>query len=189
MRGCPVSGWMHHYDPKTHRCRCGRWERGFKPKLEPVRPRDECQICERVQAIDVSGNMVHHGYERPGIGFIQGDCFGVSHKPYPAIDALLKYLKLIESRIETLTHQLEILPTVSQLSYDYTVGYGKNLEEIVVNVDRGDDEKFVFEHKVTIPSFEELQRRQTTRLTSSIKNLQGEWSRVRARIEKTQEHE
>jgi hypothetical protein len=27
-------------------------------------------------------HMVHHGYQRPGHGYIVGDCFGVGHQPY-----------------------------------------------------------------------------------------------------------
>lgn len=38
-----------------------------------------CPVCER--AIKVrDGLLVHHGYQRPGHGYIVGDCFGV-HKP------------------------------------------------------------------------------------------------------------
>lgn len=58
----------------------------------------ECQICEGRQCVRWSNAthtekvMVHHGYQRPGIGFIVGDCFGVDRKPYPATDALAEYL-------------------------------------------------------------------------------------------------
>jgi hypothetical protein len=42
----------------------------------------QCQFCERSQKIDRHRNMVHHGYERPGTGWIEGDCPGVGFPPY-----------------------------------------------------------------------------------------------------------
>lgn len=39
-----------------------------------------CPICER--DIKVRTGLVHHGYERPGVGFIIGDCPGVGNPPY-----------------------------------------------------------------------------------------------------------
>lgn len=47
----------------------------------------ECQVCARVQATK-GGVLVHHGYKRPGVGEIVGDCYGVGHAPFPAHDAL-----------------------------------------------------------------------------------------------------
>ncbi len=84
--------YMHNFDRETHRCkRCGRWEAGFAPKRQSTKPRAECQICEHEMALDAAGNLGHHGYKRPGVGFIVGDCPGVGHKPYPATDALESY--------------------------------------------------------------------------------------------------
>lgn len=40
-----------------------------------------CPVCQR--QIKVRGGLlVHHGYERPGIGAIVGDCFGVNRPPH-----------------------------------------------------------------------------------------------------------
>ncbi len=47
-----------------------------------------CPICDRLQKLEKkrtrSGHpvMVHHGYKRPGTGYIYGDCFGVGYPPY-----------------------------------------------------------------------------------------------------------
>jgi len=70
--------------------------------VEPVKnkkPRAECQICCREQALDKSGRMVNHGYKRPGYGFIIGNCFGVGYEPYPKTDALEAWKKELD-RIE-----------------------------------------------------------------------------------------
>ncbi len=39
-----------------------------------------CPICQR--DIKVRTGLVHHGYERPGVGYIIGDCPGVGYPPY-----------------------------------------------------------------------------------------------------------
>lgn len=41
-----------------------------------------CPVCEAQQKVTPGGTMVHHGYRRPGTGFIHGDCPGVRHKAY-----------------------------------------------------------------------------------------------------------
>jgi len=48
-----------------------------------------CQICEGDQKLH-AGGMVHHGYRRPGDGFIHGDCPGVGHVPYEVSCDLVK---------------------------------------------------------------------------------------------------
>ena len=40
-----------------------------------------CPVCERQIKVR-SGLLVHHGYERPGKGYIVGDCPGVGYEPY-----------------------------------------------------------------------------------------------------------
>lgn len=40
-----------------------------------------CPVCSRdIKVRD--GKLVHHGYERPGHGYIEGDCFGVGYEPH-----------------------------------------------------------------------------------------------------------
>lgn len=53
-----------------------------------------CQICEGDQKLH-DGRMVHHGYSRPGDGFIHGDCPGVSAPPYETSCDLLKTVKAL----------------------------------------------------------------------------------------------
>lgn len=51
-----------------------------------------CQFCERDQKLH-KRTMVHHGYERPGDGWIHGDCPGVKCAPYElSCDDLKAYL-------------------------------------------------------------------------------------------------
>jgi hypothetical protein len=61
-----------------------------------------CQICERDQKLK-QGNMVHHGYRRPGWGHISGDCPGVKSPPYEvSCDLLKSYKASVEERLGNL---------------------------------------------------------------------------------------
>jgi hypothetical protein len=40
-----------------------------------------CQACFGSFALK-GGRMVHHGYKRPGVGYLLGSCKGVGHEPY-----------------------------------------------------------------------------------------------------------
>lgn len=48
------------------------------------RARGTCQICQRVQALKTTRSLtlVLHGYERPGFGYILGNCQGTGVLPY-----------------------------------------------------------------------------------------------------------
>lgn len=56
-----------------------------------------CPVCQRDIKVR-SGLLVHHGYQRPGVGYIIGDCPGVGYEPYEtgtgAADAYLKDIVL-----------------------------------------------------------------------------------------------
>ena len=194
-RGCPATGRMFHYfDKATHQCKCGRWERGFKPKTEPTKPRAECQICGCKQACDKDGTIGHHGYKRPGYGFIQGDCFGEGWAPYPKTDALEAYLVRVECHIELCRIARDNLPKVTSLNHTYSPYRSK--ERITVSVNVGDEQKpipgpgqteYLPWNGTVIPSFGELKRRETARLMSEIDNAMEDCKRIRTRI--VQAHE
>ena len=56
--------------------------------LAPPRPKARkhgdwtCAYCWNVHAVDSHGVLVHHGYRRPGVGYILGDCPGVGQLPW-----------------------------------------------------------------------------------------------------------
>jgi hypothetical protein len=59
----------------------------------------ECQICQRRHILDSRGNLVLHGYQRPGHGYIVGDCFGVGHPPWEvSSSALATWIKQLKAR-------------------------------------------------------------------------------------------
>ncbi len=185
MKFCPVTRKIRHqFNAQTHRCECGAWERGHAPKKVCVKPRGECQICEREQARDASGNMVHHGYTRPGCGFIQGDCYGVGHEPYKATDALAKYLKILNDYIIFRQMRLNSLPHKTEIDYTYTTGRGVNKQTHTVTVKLGDTYRYDATLQVSFPSFAELVTTARRKLESEIREATAERQRVTDRIEK-----
>jgi hypothetical protein len=176
MQGCPATGCMsHRFDPLTHRCICGRWERGYAPKKEPARPRAECQICERQQAIDIRGCLGHHGYKRPGWGFIEGDCMGVGHKPYPETDALKLYAERLAAYTASCRAQLAALPSVTGLPFRY----GRKEETTVLIVKGKPLPKC---DGYCVPTFDDLRQREQFRLEHEIEQAARETARVEKRI-------
>ena len=59
----------------------------------------ECQICQRRHILDSRRNLVLHGYQRPGHGYIVGDCFGVGYPPWEvSSDRLAEWIDLLKTR-------------------------------------------------------------------------------------------
>jgi hypothetical protein len=59
-----------------------------------------CQICEGNFKLTPHETLVHHGYKRPGIGNIVGDCPGVDYPPYEkSCDYLKSWTKGIEAEL------------------------------------------------------------------------------------------
>lgn len=69
-----------------------------------------CPVCQRDIKVR-NGLLVHHGYERPGVGYIIGDCPGVGHEPYETgTGACEYYLKAgVLYNIERVRPNLQIL--------------------------------------------------------------------------------
>lgn len=170
------------FDKTTHRCVCGRWERGFKPACEPVRPRDECQICERQQSLDSTGDLGLHGYKRPGCGYIIGNCMGVGHKPYPATDALETYLTMVRGYIKTCKESLDRLPTLTEIAYTFPVYVNHKRESRTVTIRKGDVYRYDPETRNTLPGFDDRIKVETAKLQSEIAFASKDESRVVKRI-------
>ncbi len=182
MRGCPASGRMfHRFDAASHRCACGRWERGFKPKSEPVAPRAECQICERSQAVDGNGCLGHHGYKRPGCGYIFGDCMGVSHLPYPAIDALELYLVAVKNFIARCKTEIAELLVSTEISWTCEVRTGR-FEREKRTVTLRKDEPSPHVPGWCVPDFEARLKVEVAKVENDLRFAEKDEVRVVARI-------
>lgn len=82
-----------------------------------------CPVCER--DIKVRDNrLVHHGYQRPGHGYIVGDCFGVGYEPYElSATCCEEYLKLVLSRVRMYADNLRALEGPNGPEYLYFENY------------------------------------------------------------------
>ena len=186
---CPATGRINHwFDPATHRCKCGRWERGYKPKVEPTRPRAECPICEGTFALDGNGHLGHHGYKRPGWGFIIGDCMAVGYKPWPDTIALKKYLAAVIAHREVTVKTLKSLPKVKGLPYSFSRSFEGSRDRVKVEISilRGAEREFNFElygrSGVAIPSFAYRENLERGNLEVEIEHTEKERERIENRI-------
>lgn len=85
-------------------------ENGFLPPAKPkVRRHGDwtCGCCWGVHAVGQDGLLVHHGYRRPGYGYIIGDCSAVGYEPWErstkATEMMLEYTM---ARAVTIAKQL-----------------------------------------------------------------------------------
>lgn len=77
-----------------------------KTKTTVTRLLGTCPICEGTYKVR-AGAMVHHGFKRPGDGFIHGDCFAVGHPPYEVSCEITKtYRAQIEAQRASLAETL-----------------------------------------------------------------------------------
>jgi len=185
-RFCPATRKMFHkFDATTHQCVCGKWDRGYKPKTEPTRARGECQICEAKFSM-TGGRLGHHGYKRPGCGYIVGDCMGVGHEPYPATDALVKYRAALEERLlgcqEAIAHYRS--PDLKGVTAFRKLGYGFSArDQIVVTYTILRGAKAVYSpHVLAHASFEDALRVQIANLENEASWYRADIKRVDARI-------
>lgn len=186
---CPITKKNHIFNAVTNQCQCGKWKRGFAPKKESTKPRAECQICGREQATDKNGLLLHHGYKRPGWGFIQGDCFGVGFKPYNDTQALEKYDLKLKDYLEVVNEKIKELPRIQSISYVYHLNFGK--QKKIIQVQRGAESSTIKEEGVHVPiyvpSFDRLFIRESQELQTEKEQINKEIERVNQRIEKAKE--
>jgi len=79
-----------------------------------------CIVCQREIAVrPIMGEgalhshlLVHHGYNRPGIGYIVGDCFAVAMPPHELSDYAAKaYLDFCQKQYQREKERLKLLET------------------------------------------------------------------------------
>lgn len=88
-----------------------------------------CPICEG--DFKVRGeHLVHHGFQRPGIGYIVGDCPGVGYNPYElSTQACTVYRSLLLIRIPETEDLVEVYrsdpPGLEMMFDDYDIEAGR----------------------------------------------------------------
>lgn len=95
-----------------------------------------CQICAGNQAL-VSGKIALHGYQRPGLGFIQGRCRGSGELPFEvSCEVLRGWIAMLRRRLTEAHDSLAKVPVRD--SFTITESRGRNRPPMVVVVRRGE---------------------------------------------------
>lgn len=82
----------------------------------PNQIRGTCAWCLRDIAIDRSGLMAHHGYERPDTGWQTQSCPGIGYKNLEiSLDGLKAHIKAIEQFQSRKEQELHSLPSITSL--------------------------------------------------------------------------
>lgn len=137
----------------------------------------ECQICENRQCMTRDGRMVHHGYQRPGDGYIHGDCMGVGYLPFPAYDALEAYLPTLQRRIAFLVKSIKGIPKVTTYTrkvYNYK-SMRDELQTVTKNeVDERTWEKYMASFRASLDSELRWYRSEAKGVEARIEKAKGE---------------
>lgn len=120
-----------------------------------------CAACGReIKARD--GKLVHHGYERPGYGYIEGDCFGVHYEPHETSPKCAEeYCSHLASLLGSQLRELEAAPKKTELYVERSFP-----EKIMVKIAKGDH------------GFEAELRYYIRRLEQHIERIRVEYKRV-----------
>jgi chromosome segregation ATPase len=138
-----------------------------------------CPCCEGTFKVQ-KGLLVHHGYERPGDGYIHGDCFSVGRTPHETSpDTAKAYLEMLKGIEAQLAKALENLPKVEM----FLVEKRKVVDgKYVMRAERY--ETFLFEMKKSeTPKYEWDQK-----MESEIRQLEARLDSVRRDVQRMQNH-
>lgn len=138
-----------------------------------------CPCCEGDFKLN-GGKLVHHGYLRPGDGYIHGDCFSVGLTPHETSpDTAKAYLKALKNIEANLVRALEDLPKVEM----FLVEKRKVVDGRYVMM-RGRYETFLFEmKKAETPKYD-----WDSKMRSEIHRIQSQLDMVRLDVVRVQNH-
>jgi len=126
------------------------------PSLEEARARDQklrtrdntgtCAVCRRNIKLKKVGDkytMVDHGYQRPGVGYHLGQCFGVDYPPYElsseGCKAFAKHLEIEAKALQKQVADIVSGKTTSLVVKDYS-GKSKVIQDTDPSWERIKDE-------------------------------------------------
>lgn len=88
-----------------------------------------CPCCEGTFKVR-DGSLVHHGYRRPGCGYIFGDCYGALKTPHETSPETAKgYLAVVTDMLAETKVKLAELPTLTELRVTNHRGETKVVEK------------------------------------------------------------
>ena len=102
-----------------------------------------CAVCESSFRVRKDA-LVHHGYTRPGIGFIVGDCMGVGLRPYElGTDGPEAYKTKLQAALKSVAERLTLVKQDAVDTYEVIervrTGWGAS-ENKVRAIRRGDED-------------------------------------------------
>lgn len=100
--------------------------------VNPNQIRGTCAWCLRDIAIDRSGLMAHHGYERPDTGWQTQSCPGIEYKNLEiSLDGLKEHIKAIDHFKTRITHELDYLPKIVSLTIKVRTKNGNRIDQVI----------------------------------------------------------
>jgi hypothetical protein len=129
-----------------------------------------CAICDSSQVVR-NGVMVAHGYRRPGVGYLIGECFGVGRKPYEVSNAAcVEYIPHLVNAKEQFETRLANMTAGKIASFvEKKRNYRTNRdEEIVIN--RGDKR------------FDEILKSHIANVSQQIKYVTADIATMQAKV-------
>jgi hypothetical protein len=150
-----------------------------------------CPVCER--DIKVRDRLlVHHGYQRPGVGYIIGDCVGVGREPYElGTGAADTYLTIIHSKLMHKESSLRILKSPKGPPYlhfqHYDIETRKYIRDqsghpVTIQLTRAEANELA----AKLPSYDAYRYSWEEQLDAAVRQIQYElefWERERLRID------
>ena len=144
-----------------------------------------CPVCERDIKVR-NGRLVHHGYERPGIGYIVGDCFGVGYPPHEMnVECCAAYLESVNTTIDQTTHYLlTLLKPGGPALLTFTRYEGRDdVRGNIVHLSKAEADAL----EAQLPAYERGRYSWQERLHSTIAETRSQlsfWEKERQRIER-----
>ena len=141
-----------------------------------------CHICGgQLFKLNKSGNMVNHGYKRPGWGFLVGACMAVDVEPWEKSPRQMElYRPALVAHIERQEKHLKALQAgkVKGLEVSYTLynrdGYHRETKKIALTILPG----FKYDSFHGISSFEDTLRYRIMGVESDLKAAREDLDRV-----------
>lgn len=140
----------------------------------------ECQICAHRQIVQ-KGNLVLHGYERPGTGMTHGQCYGYGYAAYEVSCERLKWFvaDVLQTELVSTQAQLDALPGRATLPREEALLGAQGLRQY-------DDRGHTLYHVVQVArgdlGFDRLEKSERAQLTARIDGLAREIGHQQGRI-------
>jgi hypothetical protein len=195
--------WTHIYTgtPKCLQAAIAEVRAELEPQIPPVPELDlppnagSCMICCAPFKLDKDGDLVLHGYKRPGYGWIEGRCLATGMLPWEkSPDHLQAYRPIIVAHLERARAWLAKLregkvENFHRMVSDYSKPRNKDYSQpqMTVTVNRGDGEKWRHRDGYDCPSFASIHEYALHDAELDVTRTEAELTRVDTLLENWKE--